>query len=318
MNLVAVIPVFNEAAAIEAVVAGARLHAPVIVVDDGSDDGSGDLAGRAGADVLRHHRRRGKANALRTGIAAARARGAAAVITLDGDGQHVTDDLPALVRAARETPDRLIVGNRLAGSAVLPRGRLNAMHVAAFFVEWVSALSIRDTQSGFRVYPMALLDDVPLSRGGFVFETEVLIAAARRGWRVREVPVVAIPSAWRRSRFRPVRDGMAIGAYIARPVAERWAREIGALPRTLLASIAAGDARRRAEGLARLRLAALAAAATATSPLLLAAAAAQVALGPRAPDLVTPLVRRVYAANRLTAWAGGADGAPALASEGAR
>ena len=103
-------------------VAGARRHAPVIVVDDGSSDGSAAEATRAGADVVRHPERRGKAAALRTGFEAARARGASAVVTLDGDGQHAPDDVPLLLRAVRETPDRLVVGNRLADTRALPPG----------------------------------------------------------------------------------------------------------------------------------------------------------------------------------------------------
>jgi hypothetical protein len=188
------------------------------------------------------------------------------------------------------------------------------MHVAAFFVEWVSELGVGDTQSGFRVYPMALFDDVPVTRRGFVFETEVLIAAARRGWRAREIPVTSIPLARRRSRFRPVRDGVAIGAYITHRAGERWVREFGALARTLGAWLISSDAHRRADGLARFRRVGVAAAATVTSPLLLTATAVQVTLGRYAPDLVTPLVRKLYSADRLTAGMGGGQRAQALAS----
>lgn len=294
MTLIIVIPVYNEAEAIGRVVAGARQHAPVIVVDDGSSDGSAAEANRAGAEVVRHAERRGKAAALRTGFAAARARGASAVVTLDGDGQHAPEDVPVLLGAVHETPDRLVVGNRLADTARFVRARLNAMEVAAFFVEWVSALGVRDTQSGFRVYPLALLDDVGGWREGFVFETEVLIAAARRGWRVREVIVSSIPSARRRSRFRPVHDGVAIGAYLARETLVRWAREIKTSAGGLPAAEGAGerDARRR-----RVRAAAVA---TMATPMLVGAAVMQAALGRLGLDLVSPLVRWLYACERLT------------------
>src|SRR5439155_34185 len=87
---------------------------------------------------------------------------------------------------------------------------------------------LEDTESGYRAYRVGLFDDVPLRHGGFVLETEVLIAAAGRGWQVREVPVRAIPRARRRSRFRPLGDGVAIGAYLAGRVAARWAREAAA------------------------------------------------------------------------------------------
>lgn len=307
MTLAIVIPVFNEAEAIAGVVSGARRHGPVIVVDDGSTDGSAREATRAGAEVICHDRRRGKAAALRTGFAAARGRGATVVVTLDGDGQHAPDDVPALLRAAHETPDRLVVGNRLAGAADFPRDRLNAMQVAAFFVEWVTGLGMRDTQSGFRAYPMALLDDVGGCREGFVFETEVLIAAARRGWRVREVAVSSIPSARRRSRFRPVRDGLAIGTYLAGQSLARWGRELlgpvrraGRSPQSPGAGGEDPDQRPPGAGPEGRRRTRAAARATLATPILLGAALVQAGLGHAGVDLVTPLVQWLYAGERLT------------------
>ena len=282
------IPAYNEAAAIGGVVAGARRHAGVVVIDDGSDDGTGDLAERAGGEVVRHRRRRGKSEALRTGIAAARARGATHVVTLDGDGQHDPRDIPALLAATAETPEAIIVGGRLADARPFPRARLNALRVAGFFVEWASGLGLRDTQSGFRAYPMALFDDVRIRGSGFVFETEVLIAAARRGWRVREVPVSLIPRAPRPSRFRPLGDGIAIGAYLVGPVGGRW-------------KVVASEMVRAPRDRARWRRAAVVAMATGASPFVLALAAAEALLGDRCPDLVTPVVRRVYSTDRLGA-----------------
>src|SRR5207237_882093 len=170
-------------------------------------------AALAGADVCRHRRRGGKAEALRTGVAAARARGATHVVTLDADGQHDSDDVPALLAAA--APRTLVVGARLYGDAALPPGRAEAIVVAGFFVNWASGLRLIDTQSGFRVYPLEIFDEVSAHHGGFVFETEVLLAAAGHGWTIREVPVRALPRVAARSRFRPVVDGIAIGARFA-------------------------------------------------------------------------------------------------------
>src|SRR5947208_455915 len=220
---IVVVPVFNEAETIGEVVAAARAHAPVLVVDDGSDDGSAAAARAAGAEVLRHPRRLGKGQAIRTGVAAARSRRASVVVTLDGDGQHDPGDLTAVLGAARGAPRAIVVGSRLAEAGVLPPDRLNAIRVAGFFVNWASGLKLEDTQSGYRAYPVTLFDEVELRHGGFVLETEVLIAAAARGWQVREVPVQAIPRARRRSRFRPLGDGAAIGAYLAGRVVARGA-----------------------------------------------------------------------------------------------
>jgi 3-oxoacyl-(acyl-carrier-protein) synthase len=298
------IPVFNEAETIGAVVAEARAHAPVLVVDDGSEDGSGEIAGGAGAEVLRHPRRLGKGQAIRTGVAAARSRGASVVVTLDGDGQHDPGDLTALLGAARRSPGGIVVGSRLSEPSALEPDRLNAIRIAGFFVNWASGLELADTQSGYRAYPVTLFDEVQLRHGGFVLETEVLIAAAGRGWQVREVPVRAIPRARRRSRFRPLGDGAAIGAYLAGRVVARWTREAAAAGRTVVGGSAgfshyavAGDAGwwRRPRG----RRAAAAAGATLAAPVLLALLALQ-ALAPRwFPDVVTPLVQRLYSQARL-------------------
>src|SRR2546427_2918157 len=229
MNTLIVVPVFNEADTVGEVVTGARAYAPVLVVRDGSRDAGGDLARRAGADVSRHPYRCGKGEAIRTGIAAARARGASVVVTLDGDGQHRPSDLGRVLDAVRTMPRTIVIGGRLDEPDALPPDRLNAIRVAGFFVNWACGLRIRDTQSGFRAYPIELFDEIRVHRGGFVFETEVLVGAVARGWRVHEVPVAVLPRERQRSRFRPISDGVAIGSYIAGRVFVRWALEAGAL-----------------------------------------------------------------------------------------
>jgi flavin-dependent dehydrogenase len=224
------IPVFNEAATIGDIVERARLHGPVLVVDDGSTDATAARAAAAGAEVVTLEARRGKGAALRRGFAEARRRGVARVVTLDGDGQHEPDEIPRLLKAAVEEPDALVIGGRLAGLAetparVIPVGRLAALRVAGFFIDWLSGVAVLDTQSGFRVYPASLLAAVSPRRGGFVLETEMLLRAADRGVTIREVPVTPIHFEDRRSRFRPARDGLAVGTYLAGRIVSRWARE---------------------------------------------------------------------------------------------
>lgn len=226
------IPVFDEAATIGGIAARARCHGSVLVVDDGSVDGSASAARAAGADVVRLPRRRGKGAALQAGFAEARARGVERIVTLDGDGQHDPDDVPRLLDAAAAAPRALIVGRRLPGGAVpapaaatIPSDRLNAMRVAGFFINALTRVPLVDTQSGFRVYPSALLRDLGPMRGGFVLETEVLVRAAARGWPLRDVAIRARPVSGRRSRFRPVSDGIAVGRYLAGAVMRALGRE---------------------------------------------------------------------------------------------
>jgi len=241
------IPVFNEAATLDRIVSGARRHGTVLVVDDGSTDGSAAVAGAAGADVLRLDRRRGKGEALRRGARDALARGVDRVVTLDGDGQHDPDDIPRLLRAAAETPDALVIGSRLGGEGarVMPPGRLAALRVAGFFINWLTGASIADTQSGFRVYPAGLLQAVPPRHGGFVLETEMLIRAAAAGWRLVEVPITTIHMRGRQSRFRPARDGIAVGVYLAGHILRRWGREMLTVAAALLRPFSAERRRPR-------------------------------------------------------------------------
>lgn len=244
------IPAFNEAATIEAVVLGARRHGAVLVVDDGSADDTAALATRAGADVLRLSRRQGKGEALRRGFAEGLARGAERVVTLDGDGQHDPDEIPRLLAAAAALPDAMVIGGRLGrgaagGDRVIPSGRLSAMRVAGFFIDWLTGHPLADTQSGFRVYPAPLLRALRPGRGGFVFESEVLIRAAAGGWRLHETPVTARHFAGRRSRFRPVRDGVAVGALLAGEVLRRLGREAALGGAALLRPFTAAPRRRR-------------------------------------------------------------------------
>jgi hypothetical protein len=236
MDVVVVVPAFDEARTVGAVVEQARAHAPVLVVDDGSADGTADLARAAGATVVRHPRRRGKGAALATAVTAARAWGAVRIVTLDADGQHDPADIPALLAAARATPGAIVIGTRAGGdgAALLPRGRALAIRVAGFWVNWIAGTAVSDTQSGFRVYPAALFDAVRLRGGRFVFETAVLVEALRHRWQVREVPVRVVPCAGRPSRFHPVTDGVAISAYLTGGALGRWAVEAGAAVREVL------------------------------------------------------------------------------------
>jgi glycosyltransferase involved in cell wall biosynthesis len=206
-----VIPARNEAATI-ADVAGraAAVAATVIVVDDGSTDGTHERVARLPVVLLRNERNLGKGASLWRGMQHALALDADGVVTLDGDGQHAPEDVPRLVRVARAHPDDIVIGARLVGRETAPRARRAANRIADFFIGWAAGQPLDDSQSGFRVYPATLLRRLDVKHGpgrGFVFESDALIAAARTGVRVRSVAIAAVyPLNARPSHFRPVVD----------------------------------------------------------------------------------------------------------------
>lgn len=236
-GLVAVVPVFNEAATVGRVVRQLRRVCPVIVVDDGStDDGAARAAAAGASRVVRTPRRAGKGAALRAGFAAALGMGATAVATLDGDGQHDPADLPRLIAAAHRAPRALVVGDRLGGRGGdrIPVLRLGAIRISDRALAWVTRTTLKDTQCGFRIYPAVLLGAITLREGGFVLETEALVRTVQAGYPVISVPVRAIYPPDRAGRFRAVADGARIARYllgefrrgVGRRVRATWARRL--------------------------------------------------------------------------------------------
>jgi glycosyltransferase involved in cell wall biosynthesis len=211
MRAAIVIPAYNEAQTIRDVAQRAlRQGEPVIVVDDGSTDGTGQTLDGLPIVLLRHESNRGKAAALCTGFAYALAHDVEAIVTLDGDDQHKPEDVPRLIAAARLYPHRLIVAARLLGREQYPRARYFANRFADFWLSWAAGHAIADSQSGQRLYPAVLLKQLWLRHdigAAFTLESEILIDAARLGYTCVCVPILAIYNpAGRRSHFRPVRD----------------------------------------------------------------------------------------------------------------
>lgn len=210
------IPCLNEEAAIRSVVESVlALGAPVIVIDDGSDDRTPEIVASLPVTLLRHTERRGKGEALRRGFREALRQGYDAVLTMDGDGQHLASDIPRIVAAAAQYPEHIVIGARLLDREQQPKGRRRANAVADWGISWACAQPIADTQSGQRWYPRAALDLVDLPAENFVFEAAILIAASRE----KKIGVVSVPIAsryhgeFRLSHFNPVGDVTRISTY---------------------------------------------------------------------------------------------------------
>ena len=206
LRVAAVIAAVNEGAHIREVVLGTRPHVDaVIVVDDGSTDGTVAAAQAAGAEVVRHEVNRGKGVAVRSGLAAVRGRGFSHVLLMDGDLQHRPSDVPSLVEAAAAGDADVIVGARSFDRAQMPASRYWSNVIGSWALGRLVGVAVSDTQSGFRLIRLAALEPLALTSTGYEIETEMLIRLARRRAVVHQVPV-ALAYDGAPSKLRPVRD----------------------------------------------------------------------------------------------------------------
>jgi glycosyltransferase involved in cell wall biosynthesis len=229
------IPAYNEAPTIRAVVEAALPHADrVLVISDGSTDNTvAELAGLS-VEVLEHADNRGKGFRLAEGLDHAFRGGADWVLTLDADGQHDPADIPAFLASARRRPRALIVGDRLGDRGSMPAGRAASIGFGDFFISWAAGRRLRDCQCGMRLYPAELWGGMRIparERRHFVFETAVLLRAAEAGAEIARVPIAARYAGYvhRPSRFRPVVDTLRIVRSVGRFLLGGGARPKGLL-----------------------------------------------------------------------------------------
>jgi len=216
------VPALDAAATIGRVVLGlADLGLPVIVVDDGSSDATGDEARAAGAEVVRHERNRGKGAAIRSGLAEAERRGAKCAVTVDADGQHPAAAARAVLEGSSD-PRALVLGVRDLVAAGAPRSNQFGNGVSNFFLSLFARRTLRDTQCGLRRYPVRETLALGARADGFAFEAEVVLRAIAAGLPVVEVAVsVVYPSREeRRTHFHNVRDPASIVGTVVRTVLE--------------------------------------------------------------------------------------------------
>lgn len=218
MTTAALIPALDCSSTIGRVVRQARKHIEhVLVVDDGSTDKTTATARRAGAEVFRHAENLGKGAALAAGLGILAREGYSHAITLDGDGQHLPDEIPKLLAEAGAHSEAIVIGKRQIETEVAAINRFGN-DFANFWVRLVTGLDLPDTQSGFRVYPIAATLALRPTGRRFDFETEVLIRAARAGIDIRTVPVRVYypPPDERVSHFDKVWDTVRIIRMVVR------------------------------------------------------------------------------------------------------
>jgi glycosyltransferase involved in cell wall biosynthesis len=212
MRACALIPAFNEAPYIAKVIAGTRRHIDkIIVIDDGSSDGTAEVARAAGAICLVSQTHCGKGSALRAGISFARTQDFTHVITLDGDGQHLPDDIPVMLGAGQETGADLVIGARPFDRALMPRARYYSNTIGSRLTSVLVGRQIKDSQCGLRLFRLDKLCAIKLRSQRYEFEMEVLIKMARSGCTIAHAPIrMVYDNGQTRSKMKPIRDTVRI------------------------------------------------------------------------------------------------------------
>lgn len=190
-KVVVVIPAYNEARFIGSVVLKAsKLADTVVVVDDGSTDGTADVAEAAGAVVVKHVRNRGKGMALNTAFRKARELRPDVVVTIDADGQHLPEEMDQVVAPVLAGQADIVVGSRyLQETSEVPRHRILGHQIFNFISSGVSGIPITDSQSGFRAFSPRALSAISFNSNGFSVESEMQLLAREHGLRMQEVSI---------------------------------------------------------------------------------------------------------------------------------
>ncbi len=211
LNIVVVIPTYNNCKTIAQVVADVKRYANhVIVVNDGSTDDTAQILNQIdGIEILTHERNCGKGTALKNGLCKAKADGFRYAITIDSDEQHFASDIPTFVGEIEQTPDNLLVGSRNIQADNMPGKNTFANKFSNFWFRLETGVNLPDTQSGYRLYPLTQMNVQKwYYTAKYEFELEALVFASWGGVAVRNIPVHVYypPEGERVSHFRPGRD----------------------------------------------------------------------------------------------------------------
>lgn len=222
----AILPAFNAAHHLPALLSELRARHPalrVLVVDDGSGDGTAAVAAAQGAEVIRHEVNRGKGAALATGHRWALDNGLAWVYTMDADGQHLPAEMGRFLEAALARGWDVVVGSRMDATAGMPWVRKATNRFTSAVVSRLAGCRIPDSQCGFRLFRVPPLAGLELVTSRYDTESEILVRLAWRGCRIGAVPISTVYGE-ERSSIRPLRDTVRFFRLAARLRAERRRR----------------------------------------------------------------------------------------------
>ena len=210
LKCVVLMPTYNNAGTIAKVIADVKQYSPdVIVVNDGSTDETKNiLASISDIKVIDYPKNQGKGYALKLGLQKAYEWGYRYAITIDSDGQHYADDIPAFLNKIEEKPDSLLIGARNLTADNMPSKNTFANKFSNFWYKVETGKTLSDTQSGYRLYPLEKLQKIHFITRRYEFEVEIIVRAAWRGVNVENIPIKVYypPVEERVSHFRPLQD----------------------------------------------------------------------------------------------------------------
>ena len=211
LNIVIVVPTYNNAKTIGGVLSDIKQYANhIIVVNDGSTDDTAQILSEIeGIEIITHQHNCGKGTALKNGLCKAKDDGYRYAITIDSDGQHFASDIPTFVKEIEATPDTLLVGGRNIQADNMPGKNTFANKFSNFWFKLETGVKLPDTQSGYRLYPLQLMNVQKwYYTAKYEFELEALVFASWGGVEVRNIPINVYypPEGERVSHFRPWRD----------------------------------------------------------------------------------------------------------------
>ncbi|MBP1671318.1 MAG: hypothetical protein H6Q22_890 [Bacteroidetes bacterium] len=207
---VVIIPTFNNGSTLRDVLTGVMdVCGNVIVVNDGSCDNTCEILNQfEGIEVITHNKNRGKGAALNSGFRKAYDLGYKYAITIDSDGQHYPQEIKLLCDSSLKEPETLWIGSRDFKSDNMPGKNSFANRFSNFWFKLETGITLEDTQSGFRLYPLERLKGIRILSGRYEFELEIIVRAAWRNVVVKNIPVSVYypPKEIRISHFKPFKD----------------------------------------------------------------------------------------------------------------
>ena len=212
MNTLVCIPAFNEEGAIGKLVRKTLSYVDsVVVCDDGSSDNTAKEAENSGAHVIVHDENRGKGSALKSLFEHARHSSADIIVTIDGDGQFLPEEIKKLTKPIIEKTSDVVVGYRFDNDTEMPSYRKIGNKILDHATNIATSIPIRDTQSGFRAYSKNAIELIEFSNDGFTADSEILIDASKHGLRISEEKITVIYDTGRRTSTKnPILHGSSV------------------------------------------------------------------------------------------------------------